>query len=74
MRHPTVRGTYYEMGYRYGKQRVRKGFKLPISDKDELAYASKSEPEIKRVFPEILQEIAGVADAFNTRYEQVAAM
>jgi predicted choloylglycine hydrolase len=74
MRHPTVRGTYYEMGYRYGKRRVRKGFKMPISDKDELAYASKSEPEIKRVFPEILQEIAGVADAFNTQYEQVAAM
>jgi predicted choloylglycine hydrolase len=74
MRHPTVRGTYYEMGYHYGKERVKKGFKMQTSSEDELAFANTSEAEIKRAFPEILQEIAGLADACDVPYEQAAAM
>ncbi len=74
MRHPSVRGTYYEIGYRYGKKRVKNGFKMPTSSEDELAFASASEAEIRRVFPEILQEITGLADACNASYEQTAAM
>ena len=74
MRHPTVRGTYYEMGYHDGRKRVKNGFRMPTSSEDELAFASASEAEIKRVFPEILQEITGLADACDVPYEQAAAM
>jgi predicted choloylglycine hydrolase len=62
------------MGYNYGKKRVKKGFKMPTSSEDELAFARASEAEIRRVFPEILQEIAGLADACDVPYEQAAAM
>lgn len=74
MRHPTIRGTYYDMGYQYGMVRYKNGFRVPESSREELFFASRCEAEIKRVFPEILQEIRGLADACRASYEQAAAM
>jgi predicted choloylglycine hydrolase len=71
--HPTVKGTYYDMGHRYGTVLHGHGFKVSSQSKEKLDFGRESEPEVKRVFPEILEEIRGFADACNAPYEQLTA-
>lgn len=73
MYHPTVKGSYYDMGFKYGTVLNEHGFKLENQSKEKLDFGSESEPEVKRVFPEILEEIKGFADACHKPFEQAAA-
>jgi len=73
MFHPRVKGTYYEMGYQYGTIIYKHGFRVSEQSAEKLDFGKKSEKEVKRVFPEILEEIQGFADACHASYEQVAA-
>ena len=73
MFHPIVKGTYYEMGHRYGAILYKHGFKVPEQSDEKLEFGRKSEGEVKRVFPDILEEIKGFADACHSSYEQVSA-
>ena len=73
MYHPVVRGDYYEMGHRYGAILYKHGFKIPAQPDEKLEFGRKSEDEVKRVFPDILEEIRGFADACHSPYEQASA-
>jgi len=70
--HPVVKGAYYEMGHRYGSILCKHGFKVPEQSDEKLEFGRKSEREVKRVFPDILEEIKGFADACHSSYEQVS--
>jgi len=70
--HPRVRGTYYEMGHRYGAILYKHGFRVKGQRTEILEFGRKCEREVKRFFPEILQEIQEFADACHASYEDLA--
>lgn len=72
MFHPRVRGTYYEMGHRYGAILYKHGFRVKGQRTEILEFGRKCEREVKRFFPEILQEIQEFADACHASYEDLA--
>jgi len=72
MLHPRLRGTYFEMGVKYGTSLRKHGFKLPQIDEASLALGLQCEAEVKRVFPEVLEEARGVAEAIHEQYEKLA--
>jgi predicted choloylglycine hydrolase len=61
------------MGIKYGKSLEKHGFKLPKVEQDAAALSRSCEAEVKNVFPEILQEIHGFAEAIHEPYDQVIA-
>ena len=73
MFHPRVRGTYHEMGYSYGSLLYKHGFRVPKISREKLEFGRQSEKEVKRVFPEILEEIRGFAEACHVTYEDMAS-
>jgi len=73
MFHPRVKGTYYEMGHRYGTILYKHGFRVSELPSEKLDFGRESEKEVKRVFPEVLEEIKGFADACHTSYENLVA-
>lgn len=73
MFHPRVKGTYYEMGYKYGSILYKHGFRVSEQSTEKLDFGRKSEKEVRRVFPEILEEIQGFAEACHASYEQLTA-
>ncbi|HXX72811.1 MAG TPA: C45 family peptidase [Candidatus Acidoferrales bacterium] len=73
MLHPRLRGTYHQMGAKYGVPLRKHGFKLPDVGEEALRLGMQCEVEVKRVFPEILDEVRGLSEALNEPYEKVAA-
>lgn len=73
MFHPVVKGSYYEMGYRYGTILYRHGFRVSEQTSEKVKFGRESEKEVKRAFPEILEEMQGFADACHASYEQLSA-
>jgi len=73
MFHPIVRGSYYEMGYRYGTIMYKHGFRVLEQSIEKLDFGRKSESEVRRAFPEILEEIKGFSEGCHASYEQTAA-
>jgi predicted choloylglycine hydrolase len=73
MYHTRVKGTYYEMGYKYGTMLYKHGFRVPEQSTERLDFGTRCEKEVERIFPEILEEIRGFAKACRTPYEQLAA-
>ena len=73
MYHPRLRGTYHEMGMKYGTLLAKHGFKLPQVEESATALGMKCEEQVKRVFPEILEEVRGFAEAIHEPYEKLAA-
>lgn len=61
------------MGNRYGKALYKHGFRVQAQPNEKLDFARRSEDEVKRVFPQILDEIRGFADACGAPYEQFEA-
>jgi predicted choloylglycine hydrolase len=61
------------MGYRYGTVLYKHGFRVSEQTSEKLDFGRKSEKEVKRVFPEILEQIQGFADACHTSYEHLAS-
>ena len=74
MFHPRVKGTYYEMGHKYGSVLYKHGFRVLEQTAEKLDFGRKSEKEVRRVFPEILEEIQGFADGCHVSYEQLLAL
>ena len=73
MYHPIVRGTYREMGRRYGTILHKHGFNLEKPSPEKLEFGKKSERELERVFPEVLEEIRGFAEGCHATYEDMMA-
>lgn len=49
------------------------GFRVPELSSEKLDFGRKSEKEVKQVFPEVLEEIQGFADACHASYKHLAA-
>jgi len=62
------------MGFRYGTILYKHGFRLQEQQHEKFVFARECETEVKRVFPEVLDEIHGFADASQTSYENLAAL
>ena len=73
MFHPRLQDSYYEMGHKYGSVLYRHGFKLPVIHGKRFSLGLDCKNEVKRVFPEILEEIRGFADACRLDYDQLAS-
>ena len=73
MYHPRLRGTYYEMGVKYGTVLQRHGFKVPEIDEETISLGLKCEQEVRGAFPSVLDEIRGIADAMREKYEKLAS-
>jgi predicted choloylglycine hydrolase len=73
MYHPRVKGTYYEMGHAYGTILHNHGFKISEQSGETLQFWKESKSEVKRIFPEIIEEIKGFADACHCPYAHLAA-
>jgi predicted choloylglycine hydrolase len=73
MYHSSIKGSYYEMGRSYGAILYGHGFRVTPQPKEKFDFAGKSEPEVRRVFPEILDEIRGFAEGCHASYEDMAA-
>jgi len=71
--HPRLSGTYYEMGFQYGTVLYKHGFRVPEQSSERLSLGKECEREVKRVFPQILEEIQGFADACHTSHEHLSA-
>jgi len=71
--HPRLSGTYYEIGFKYGTILHRHGFRVPEMPSDKSAFGMECEKEVKRIFPGVLEEIRGFADACHASYERLAA-
>jgi predicted choloylglycine hydrolase len=61
------------MGVKYGTALGKHGFKLPQIEEETLALGLKCEEEVGGVFPEILEEIHGLAEAIKEPYDKLAA-
>jgi len=72
MFHPTLRGNYCDMGKRYGDLLYRHGFRVDEQPQEKLDFGRKSVPEVRRVFPEVLDEIQGFAEGCHSSYEQLS--
>jgi predicted choloylglycine hydrolase len=68
-----VSGTYYNMGFGYGSLLYRHGYRVPEVSNETLAFGRECEKEVKRIFPDVLDEIRGFADACHTSYEHLVA-
>ena len=73
MYHPRVSGTYYEMGYSYGAALRTRGFRLPRVSSADLDFGRRSEREVVRLFPKVLEEVRGFADACRLAYGSLVA-
>ncbi len=73
MYHSRLSGTYHEIGVKCGTALAKHGFKLPQVDEETVVLGLKCEIEVGRVFPEVLEEIRGLAEAIKEPYEKLAA-
>jgi len=71
--HSRVSGTYYEMGFGYGRLIYKHGFRVPEVTKETLTFGVECEKEVKRIFPDVLDEMRGFADACHASYEQLSS-
>jgi len=72
--HPRLGGTYYDMGFQYGTVLFKHGFRVPEQSGDRLSFGRECEKEVKRIFPDILDEIHGFADACHASYEHLSTL
>ena len=61
------------MGVKYGTALRKHGFKLPQIEEQTVALGLKCQEEVGRVFPEIFEEIRGLAETIKEPYEKLAA-
>lgn len=67
MYHGRFTGTHYEAGYKWGCLLLKNGKKLDhcptfALTEDKYAFAKECEAEYRKYFPEVLEEIQGIAD------------
>lgn len=79
MYHGRFTGTHYEAGFKWGRLLLKNGKKLdrcPTFEltKDKYAFAGKYVREYQKYFPEILEEIQGIADGNEVPAETLQAL
>ncbi len=79
MYHERFRGSHYEIGWRWGAQLFKCGKFLldhvpfPISQ-ERLVFAEQCRPFYEKWYPEILEEIRGIAEGQNVEPEKLEAV
>lgn len=69
MYHLRLKGSYYEMGVKRGKIFNRGGISFPLRlDEFQLEHGRQSEALLKKIFPEVCEEIKGVSDTIGADY------
>lgn len=69
MYHLRLKGDHYQMGVKRGKIFQKSNIAFPLHlDQFQLEHGKKSEPILKRVFPEVCEEIRGVSDTIGIDY------
>lgn len=79
MYHGRFAGTHYEAGYKWGCLLLKNGKKLDhcptfALTEDKYAFAKECANEYKRCFPEVLEEIRGIADGNEVPVETLYAL
>lgn len=74
MYHTRLKGSHYEMGVKRGKIFKRGGIFFPLRlDEFQLAHGKESERILREFFPEVCEEIRGVADTVEADYLRFAS-
>ena len=74
MYHARLKGSHYEMGVKRGKIFERGGRSFPLRlDGFQLAHGRESERILREFFPEVCEEIRGVADTVGLDYMRFAS-
>ncbi|MDD5936993.1 MAG: C45 family autoproteolytic acyltransferase/hydrolase [Clostridiales bacterium] len=79
MYHVRFKGSYYEAGFKFGKNVLKSGKKLdhcptfPLT-KETYAFAKECEKAYRKYYPELLEEIQGIADGNEVPIETLEAM
>ncbi|MFX1535992.1 MAG: C45 family autoproteolytic acyltransferase/hydrolase [Promethearchaeota archaeon] len=74
MHHVTLEGSYYEMGFTYGKELKIIGFKLPVFSDKAIKLGKECKQCVETIFPEFLDELHGIADAAELNRPELYAM
>ncbi|WP_442602009.1 C45 family autoproteolytic acyltransferase/hydolase [Paenibacillus sp. KN14-4R] len=76
MYHPRLQGNHFDMGYKYGSLLYSKGVRfdpvIQLND-DQIKFGSESLSICKNYYPEILEEIKGMAEGVHYPFESFAA-
>lgn len=74
MYHPRLYGDYYDMGLKYGKLLCEKAnFALPKISKKKTEFGLESFIELRKYYPEVVEEIEGFAKGINDKPEKIGA-
>ena len=68
-----LKGSYYEMGYDYGKILANLGFRLPKITAQCLQLGLKCKDYVETIFPEYLEELNGIACAASLDFNALCA-
>jgi len=74
MRKTMLKGDYYGMGWQYGEIMKKEGFDLSEPSDKKIILAQESEDEIRKYFPEILDEMRGFSEATGVNYYKVMSL
>ncbi|MDD4779600.1 MAG: C45 family autoproteolytic acyltransferase/hydrolase [Tissierellia bacterium] len=79
MYHRRFKGTHYDAGYKWGNLLLKKGKKLDYCPafaltEERYAFANECTIEYQKYFPEILEEIQGIADGNKVPVETLHAL
>ncbi len=74
MRRVRLRGTYAEIGEKYGKALAKHDFKPREAGDSQRRFTALCEKEVRRCFSEVLDEIQGVAMGASCSYEDLASL
>jgi len=74
MRKVMLKGDYSEMGWQYGEIMKKEGFDLSEPSDSKVILAKKSEDEVKKYFPEIIDEMRGFSETSGVKYYKVMSL
>lgn len=67
-------GSYYDIGFNCGKELRTAGFAVQHANSVDVRFARDSMHEVRRVFPEVADEIEGLGLGLKANYKDVVAM
>ena len=69
----SLKGSYYDMGFQYGKLLEKVGFRLPKISKKTMQLGLESKPFVESIFPEFLEELQGIAAVTSLDFDSLCA-
>jgi predicted choloylglycine hydrolase len=69
-----LKGSYYEIGAKYGAGMKETGFKTPEFSAKQMKLGRECRDLVETVFPEILEEIQGIAQSSGISYDSLSTM